>query len=180
VPAPGPLVDLLVLGQRRLHLVELKYYRGTLRGDDHRWLRDGHRAEDSPLKLARRKAQRLASRLRTELTTWGRENRQAVPDHREVIPFGSDRFDNRVLRLDDGVTRGTLRSAQRAIRDRDGGTLDGMMPEVYEDALRQLKFAEFLPPDLAQQTLAARIADTTATARVIEQPVALVNLGDSR
>jgi hypothetical protein len=80
-------VDLLVLGQRRLHLVELKYYRGTLRGDDHRWLRDGHRAEDSPLKLARRKAQRLASRLRTELTTWGRENRQAVPDHREVIPF---------------------------------------------------------------------------------------------
>lgn len=78
-------VDLLVLGQRRLHLVELKYYRGTLRGDDHRWLRDGHRAEDSPLKLARRKAQRLASRLRTELTSWGRENRQAVPDHREVI-----------------------------------------------------------------------------------------------
>jgi serine/threonine protein kinase len=80
-------VDLLVLGQRRLHLVELKYYRGTLRGDDHRWLRDGHRAEDSPLKLARRKAQRLASRLRTELTSWGRENREPVPDHREVIPF---------------------------------------------------------------------------------------------
>jgi ATP-dependent Lhr-like helicase len=73
-----------------------------------------------------------------------------------------------------------LRSALRAIRDRDGGTLDGMMPEVDEDALRQLKFAELLPPDLAQQTLAARIADTTATARVIEQPVALVNLGESR
>lgn len=53
-------VDLIVLGQRRLHLVELKYYSGTLRGDDLRWRRDGHRAEDSPLKLARRKAQRLA------------------------------------------------------------------------------------------------------------------------
>jgi hypothetical protein len=26
-------VDLLVLGRRRLHLVELKYYSGTLRGD---------------------------------------------------------------------------------------------------------------------------------------------------
>jgi Nuclease-related domain len=51
-------VDLIVLGQHRLHLVELKYYSGTLRGDDLRWLRDGHRAEDSPLKLARRKAQR--------------------------------------------------------------------------------------------------------------------------
>jgi ATP-dependent Lhr-like helicase len=88
---------------------------------------------------------------------------------------GSDRFDNRVLRLDDGVTSGTLRSALRAIRDGDGGTLDGMMPEVDEDALRQLKFAELLPPDLAHQTLAARIADTTATARVIEQPVAVVN-----
>lgn len=28
-------VDLLVLGQERLHLVELKYYSGILRGDDH-------------------------------------------------------------------------------------------------------------------------------------------------
>ena len=41
-------VDLLVLGRRRLHLVELKYYSGTLRGDDLTWRRDGHRAEDSP------------------------------------------------------------------------------------------------------------------------------------
>src|SRR3954469_6193171 len=32
-------VDLIVLGQRRLHLVELKYYSGTLRGDDLRWRR---------------------------------------------------------------------------------------------------------------------------------------------
>jgi hypothetical protein len=55
-------VDLVVLGRRRLHLVELKYYSGTLRGDDLTWRRDGHRAEDSPLKLARRKAQRLAGR----------------------------------------------------------------------------------------------------------------------
>jgi ATP-dependent Lhr-like helicase len=50
-----------------------------------------------------------------------------------------------------------------------------MLPEVDEDALRQLKFAELLPPDLARQTLAARIADTTAAARVIEQPVVAVN-----
>jgi len=49
-------VDLVVLGRRRLHLVELKYYSGSLRGDDLTWRRDGHRAEDSPLKLARRKA----------------------------------------------------------------------------------------------------------------------------
>lgn len=80
-------VDLLVLGKRRLHLVELKYYTGRLRGDDLMWLRDGHRAEDSPLKLARRKAQRLASRLQDELVAWSRENRQPVPRFRDVIPF---------------------------------------------------------------------------------------------
>ena len=80
-------VDLLVLGRRRLHLVELKYYRGTLRGDDLRWVRDGHRAEDSPLKLARRKAQRLATRLQDELAAWAREHDEPVPDGRDVIPF---------------------------------------------------------------------------------------------
>jgi ATP-dependent Lhr-like helicase len=88
---------------------------------------------------------------------------------------GGDRFDNRALGLADGATSGGLRSALRAITDRDGGTLEAMMPEVDEDALRQLKFAELLPPDLARQTLAARITDTTATARVIEQPIAVVN-----
>ncbi len=81
-------VDLLVLGRRRLHLVELKYYSGSLRGDDLRWLRDGHRAEDSPLLLARRKAQRLASKLRDELTRWAHEHGQRTPDPREVVPFG--------------------------------------------------------------------------------------------
>lgn len=49
-------VDLLVLARDTLYLVELKHYRGILRGNDHVWMRDGHRAEDSPLLLARRKA----------------------------------------------------------------------------------------------------------------------------
>ncbi len=73
-------VDLLVLGRRRLHLVELKYYSGTLRGDDLTWRRDGHRAEDSPLKLARRKAQRLASKLQDELIRWAQETGATIPD----------------------------------------------------------------------------------------------------
>ena len=51
-------VDLLVLGERRLHLVELKHYRGLITGTAYRWQRGG-RSEDSPLLLARRKAQRL-------------------------------------------------------------------------------------------------------------------------
>ncbi len=80
-------VDLIVLGQRRLHLVELKYYSGTLRGDDLRWRRDGHRAEDSPLKLARRKAQRLASKLRDELIRWAEETGTRIDDVRRVVPF---------------------------------------------------------------------------------------------
>ena len=80
-------VDLLVLGQRRLHLVELKYYSGTLRGDDLTWRRDGHRAEDSPLKLARRKAQRLASKLQDELIRWAQETGATIPDVRTVVPF---------------------------------------------------------------------------------------------
>lgn len=79
-------VDLLVLGRRRLHLVELKYYSGTLRGDDLTWRRDGHRAEDSPLKLARRKAQRLASKLKDELVRWAQEKDTEV-DPRAVVPF---------------------------------------------------------------------------------------------
>ena len=80
-------VDLLVLGRRRLHLVELKYYSGTLRGDDLTWRRDGHRAEDSPLKLARRKAQRLASKLQDELIRWAQETGTRIPDARDVVPF---------------------------------------------------------------------------------------------
>jgi len=80
-------VDLVVLGRRRLHLVELKYYSGTLRGDDLTWRRDGHRAEDSPLKLARRKAQRLAGKLQDELIHWAQETGARIPDARTVVPF---------------------------------------------------------------------------------------------
>lgn len=80
-------VDLLVLSRDTLHLVELKYYSGVLRGDDHRWLRSGHRAEDSPLKLARRKAQYFASKLKTELEVWARKAGTTVPDSRQVVPF---------------------------------------------------------------------------------------------
>ena len=57
-------VDALVLGERRLHLVELKHYRGTITGNAYRWQRGG-RSEDSPLLLARRKAQRLKGVITT-------------------------------------------------------------------------------------------------------------------
>jgi serine/threonine protein kinase len=80
-------VDLLLLGRGRLHLIELKYYSGTLRGDDQRWARDGRRPEDSPLKLARRKAQYFASKLQDELRAWAQEQNVRIPDERDVVPF---------------------------------------------------------------------------------------------
>ncbi|MBK6874123.1 MAG: BREX system serine/threonine kinase PglW [Kineosporiaceae bacterium] len=80
-------VDLLLLGRGQLHLIELKFYAGTLRGDDQRWTRDQRRPEDSPLKLARRKAQYFATKLRDELRIWAAEKKVTIPDERDVVPF---------------------------------------------------------------------------------------------
>ncbi|MGF1654846.1 MAG: BREX system serine/threonine kinase PglW [Actinomycetales bacterium] len=63
-------IDLLVVGERRLHLVELKHYRGRISGNAYRWIRNG-RSEDSPVPLARRKAQRLASVIGSALKDLG-------------------------------------------------------------------------------------------------------------
>ena len=82
-------VDLLLLGRRRLHLVELKYYHGTISGNDLTWSRPGRDAEDSPLKLAHRKAQRLATRLR-ELARSAHaslETKENPRGPRSVVPF---------------------------------------------------------------------------------------------
>lgn len=70
-------IDALVLGRGRLHLVELKHYRGILSGDETAWRR-GQRTERSPLLLARRKAQKLASRINRELRDLAKKT-QAPP-----------------------------------------------------------------------------------------------------
>ncbi|MBK8460807.1 MAG: NERD domain-containing protein [Micropruina sp.] len=82
-------VDLLVLARDGLHLLELKYYSGRLRGTDQLWLRDGRRAEDSPLLLANRKAKRLRSKLIAAYDAWarGRAVKDTPPKAHEVIPF---------------------------------------------------------------------------------------------
>ena len=79
-------VDALLLGRGALHLLELKYYSGRLMGNDTQWLRAGKRAEASPLLLARRKAQYLASKLKTASLDWGREKGVAV-DPKAIVPF---------------------------------------------------------------------------------------------
>ncbi|MFH5230376.1 protein kinase domain-containing protein [Antrihabitans spumae] len=63
-------IDALVLGRRRLHLVELKSYSGELRGTESSWVRKTPggkiRTQRSPLLVTRRKAQRLATRIEEE------------------------------------------------------------------------------------------------------------------
>lgn len=70
-----------MLARDTLYLIELKHYRGTLRGNDHVWLRNGQRAEDSPLILGRRKAQYFAS--------LSKESPRQRADHlpKGVIPY---------------------------------------------------------------------------------------------
>lgn len=80
-------VDALLLTPSGLHLLELKYYAGRLTGSDTQWLRDGKRAESSPLLLARKKAQYLASKLKDALFDWAREKGVAIEDTRTVVPF---------------------------------------------------------------------------------------------
>lgn len=65
-------VDLLVLGERRLHLVELKHYRGMITGSAYRWQRGG-RSSETPLLLAERKAKRLRDVIQRRL-------RELAPD----------------------------------------------------------------------------------------------------
>ena len=64
-------IDALVLGRRRLHLVELKAYTGIITGGNEKnWtmlsMGAQQRTQRSPLLLTRRKAQRLASRIQDE------------------------------------------------------------------------------------------------------------------
>ncbi|WP_446222578.1 protein kinase domain-containing protein [Nocardia sp. IBHARD005] len=71
-------VDALVLGRRRLHLIEAKHFVGELRGTEMNWVRTTpggkRRTQRSPLLLTRRKAQRLATRI-------GEEARKVAQEH---------------------------------------------------------------------------------------------------
>lgn len=64
-------VDALVLGRRRLHLIELKAFTGIITGgNEQSWtilsMGGKQRTQRSPLLLTRRKAQRLKSRIEEE------------------------------------------------------------------------------------------------------------------
>jgi ATP-dependent helicase Lhr and Lhr-like helicase len=82
-----------------------------------------------------------------------------------------DRFDSRYLRLSNDATAACLRNGLAAAHDRFGADLGGVEPDLGDEALRQLKFAELLPPDLARDTLAMREADQPAAARPAARPI---------
>ncbi|MEU8651014.1 DEAD/DEAH box helicase [Streptomyces sp. NPDC048737] len=73
--------------------------------------------------------------------------------------------DDRFVRLRDDVTPQTWRAA---VADAAAGLT---LPEVDAHAVRGLKFAEALPPRLAQATLAARLADHEGARAALAEPV---------
>ncbi|MGV0850447.1 BREX system serine/threonine kinase PglW [Mycolicibacterium phlei] len=85
-------VDLLVLGRDRLYLIELKHYRGILTGNDHLWRRK-NRTEDSPLLLARRKAQYFASLLKDAIRERGGDDAvRRIPWVQELVFLHHEQF----------------------------------------------------------------------------------------
>lgn len=82
-----------------------------------------------------------------------------------------ERFDDRYLRLAQQVGAGHLRAALSEAGRRYGDALAGVQPAVDEDAVRALKFADLLPPDLAHATLAARLGDHEGAGAVLRRGV---------
>jgi ATP-dependent Lhr-like helicase len=82
-----------------------------------------------------------------------------------------ERYDNRYIKLRGDGTSGDVRTAVAAAREQFGDRLEQIQLEVSDDAVRQLKFAELLPPHLAAATLAARGTDRVGAGRVLERTV---------
>ncbi|NKX80098.1 protein kinase [Gordonia amicalis] len=96
-------IDALILGRRRLHLVELKAYTGVLQGSETSWvitsLGGRSRTQRSPLLVTRRKAQRLASRIEEEARKVAlsagldaEKVRRALPFVQESVFLHGDQF----------------------------------------------------------------------------------------
>jgi ATP-dependent Lhr-like helicase len=86
----------------------------------------------------------------------------ALPDLVEV----GRRIDNHRLHLRPDTTRDQLRAALDAVTEQPMPA-----PLVTPDAVDGLKFGEALPPDLATDTLAARIADPDGATATAAAPV---------
>jgi len=78
-----------------------------------------------------------------------------------------DRYDNRYVKLRGDATAGAVRAALTAAVERFGPSLLGVELAVSDEAVRQLKFGEMLPPGLAAATLADRARDDEGVARLV-------------
>ena len=88
----------------------------------------------------------------------------------EVAPHFCDSMstvtnDHLVLRSD--TTAAALREALLLVKLRFGTDLASVVPEVSERAIKDLKFSDMLPSDLAIRTLAARLSDHPRAAEVM-------------
>ncbi|MCZ2839920.1 DEAD/DEAH box helicase [Modestobacter sp. VKM Ac-2985] len=82
-----------------------------------------------------------------------------------------DRYDNRYIKLRGDATPGAVRDAVGEVRRRFGDDLTEVQLTVSDEALKQLKFADLLPPELASATLGQRSADRDGASQVLRRPV---------
>jgi len=82
-----------------------------------------------------------------------------------------NRYDNRYIALRGDATASELSSALRHAGQQFGEDLARVEPTVSAEAVKQLKFAELLPPGLAAATLAARAADHEGARAIAGRPI---------
>jgi len=154
-------VDLLVLARDTLYLIELKHYRGILRGNDHVWRRDGHRAEDSPLLLTRRKAQYFSSLLKdTQRQLGSQASKGRIPYVQELVFLHNTEFvcdlpqSSRInlYGLDNqskisglpGISERLLAPAQRPVSEQDGQLVGFLMKKIGLAPRRQREVGSWI------------------------------------
>ncbi len=103
--------------------------------------------------------------------TWGGAKANAVvaaalTDVDAGLVDAVDRYDNRYLKLRRDATEVSLGRAIREAQARFGPDLAGSHPTVSEESVKQLKFAELLPPRLAAMTLEDRAVDRIGAERI--------------
>lgn len=103
----------------------------------------------------------------------GRANRLLATALGEVAPELMDDWvtTNYAVSLRADATGPAVQVAMREATHRFGQGLEGIEPEVSEDAVRKLKFHEMLPPRLAVATLAARTSDHAGVRDLLSGPV---------
>ncbi|MGH3327216.1 MAG: DEAD/DEAH box helicase [Streptomycetales bacterium] len=74
-------------------------------------------------------------------------------------------YDNHRIRIRTDVEPNEVSAAVIAVQE-----IDGALPDVNDDAVRGLKFADVLPPRMAAETVARRLADPVKAAVVLGEP----------